>query len=101
MDILDMDHEVPLLPDDQMPQDQDLVVEVTNPPEQEGEHHEPIGNSGLKYHQGFNTKMFWFRWDTTEVWNFNFPTQTWTLVNGVNPPQKFLFFSSVVHLPES
>lgn len=43
--------------------------------------------------------MFWFRWDTTEVWHYNFTQQTWSLMNGVNPANKFLYFSSIVHLP--
>lgn len=60
----------------------------------------PIYGYELKAYQGFGSRMFWFRWDTTEVWHFNFSQQTWAVVNGVNPPSKFLYFASIVHLPQ-
>ena len=42
--------------------------------------------------------MYWFRWDTFEVWKYDFVEDKFMLMQW-RPPGKFLFFSAVCHLP--
>ena len=42
----------------------------------------------------------WFRWGTTSVLRFDPAKKEWLLKPGVKVDSKFLFFSSVCHLPQ-
>jgi hypothetical protein len=43
--------------------------------------------------------LHWFRWDTNEVYRMNVLAKTWVPRVDIKITQKFLFFSSIVHLP--
>ena len=43
-------------------------------------------------------EMMWFKWDSFDWWKYNFKEDTWSLLEDAKPNQKFLYFSSTVHL---
>lgn len=45
--------------------------------------------------------VYWPKWDTYEIFRFDLFQSQWTLVNNARPQSKFLFFSSVAHLPKA
>ena len=42
--------------------------------------------------------VYWPRWDTNEIYRFDFSKKDW-IIHTSRPPTKFLFFSSICHLP--
>ena len=40
-------------------------------------------------------EMFWFKWDSFDTWKYDFAQDSWNLIEGVRPSQKFLYFSNV------
>ena len=44
--------------------------------------------------------VFWPKWDTYETYQFDFFRRKWTLVNDIRPTDRFLYFSSVCHMPK-
>ncbi len=44
--------------------------------------------------------LYWFKWDSSEVYKADMLTKQWVLRSDVKVTQKFLFFSSVLHLPQ-
>lgn len=44
---------------------------------------------------------YWLKWNTFQVKKFNPSTRSWLALDSVAPPQPFLFFSSLVHLPKN
>jgi hypothetical protein len=55
-----------------------------------------VVNSSLKRGQ----QMFWFKWDTFEAHKFSFDESQWR-VQEARPTQKFLYFSTTVHLDDN
>ena len=46
-------------------------------------------------------KVYWLKWNTTQVLKWDFFTKRWSPQNQIKPAkQNFLFFSSVAHLPK-
>eukprot|EP00347_Sterkiella_histriomuscorum_P017020 403350962 len=45
-----------------------------------------------------NKNVYWFRWDTPEVYRLNPDTRKWQIRTDIKNLSKFLFFSSIVHL---
>lgn len=45
--------------------------------------------------------IFWPRWDTFEVFKFDIKLKKWNSIKNIKPQSKFLFFSSVSHLPNN
>jgi hypothetical protein len=45
-----------------------------------------------------SSNIHWFKWDSNEVYKYNSENKSWDL-RDVKNTSKFLFFSSVVHLP--
>lgn len=43
--------------------------------------------------------IHWFKWDATEVYRLSPDTREWIHRDDLRIMQKFLFFSSIVHLP--
>jgi hypothetical protein len=43
--------------------------------------------------------IHWFKWDTNEVYKFELETKVWHQKKDIKTHSKFLFFSSIVHLP--
>lgn len=43
-------------------------------------------------------EMYWFKWDSYDVWRYSFPDDMWSLVEDARPPHKFLYFSNNIHL---
>lgn len=43
--------------------------------------------------------LHWFKWDSTEVFRFKPDTKDWEMRQDLKVTSKFLFFSSVIHLP--
>ena len=46
-------------------------------------------------------EMFWFKWDSFESWKYSFKDDTWSLLEDAKPANKFLYFSSTVHLKDN
>lgn len=44
--------------------------------------------------------VFWFKWDSFDVFQFDFFRKKWTLKPDNRPEQRFLYFSSCCHLPK-
>lgn len=44
--------------------------------------------------------VYWPKWDTYDMYHFDFFSNEWRLAEGLRPQSKFLFFSSVAHLPK-
>lgn len=44
--------------------------------------------------------MYWFRWDTSEVYRLNPETHKWQMRTDIKNSSKFLYFSSIVHLTQ-
>ena len=45
--------------------------------------------------------VYWPKWDSYEIFKFDFFNSQWTMVENARPQSKFLFFSSIAHLPKS
>ena len=43
--------------------------------------------------------VYWPKWDSNEIYRFDFPSKQWVMHQQAKAPTKFLFFSSVCHLP--
>jgi len=43
--------------------------------------------------------IHWFKWDTSEVYKYELDTKQWIQKKEIKTASKFLFFSSIVHLP--
>jgi hypothetical protein len=44
--------------------------------------------------------VYWHKWDTLNVYQFDFFRKKWTLRNDIKALRKFLYFSSSCHLPK-
>lgn len=44
--------------------------------------------------------VYWPKWDSYEVYRFDLFNDRWNLLSEVQPSAKFLFFSSISHLPK-
>ena len=47
------------------------------------------------------TTQYWFRWGTTKVYRFDFTLGKWKCLSKTDASAPFLFFASVVSVPES
>jgi hypothetical protein len=44
-------------------------------------------------------KVFWAKWDTYELYQFDFFRKKWIVRGDHKPNNRFLYFSSVCHMP--
>jgi len=59
---------------------------------------ETLGFNALEAQSVSFSNIHWFKWDSTEIHKLDPLTGEWTL-RDIKVKSKFLFFSSVVHLP--
>ena len=45
-------------------------------------------------------KVYWAKWDTYELYQFDFFRKKWQVRTDVRADNRFLYFSSVCHLPK-
>ena len=46
------------------------------------------------------SSVYWPKWDTYDLYQYDFFRKNWTMIKTVMPTEKFLFFSSICHMPE-
>jgi hypothetical protein len=45
--------------------------------------------------------VYWPKWDSFEFFQYDFFRRKWTILPDLRAPHKFLYFSSICHLPKN